>query len=421
MKFLAVGLNHRTAPVSVREHMAVAADQLKDALRDGLAHTAVSEIVILSTCNRTEIFAVAESDSVSSEVLLEWLCEYHSKPTDFVAEAGYRLEDEAAVEHVINVAAGLDSLVLGEPQILGQMKTAFQNAVAAEAVGSCLQALFQHVFKVAKQIRTETGIGENPVSVAYTAVTLSRRLFSKLSNKTAVLIGAGETIELVAEHLAEQGIGKMVVANRSIGRARKLAERFDATAVLLSELSSHLHLGDIVISSTGSQLPVLGKGAVESALKKRRRKPMFMVDIAVPRDIEPEVGQLSDVYLYTVDDLQQVVDENRKVREEEAVKAESIVKAGVEEYQKLQQRRASSNIIVGLRQQAEQVRDAELAKAIQQLERGADPEKVAKQLAHALTNKFMHRPSVAVKQASENQDEQHLEVVKHVFGLTSEN
>lgn len=401
--------------------MAVAADQLQDALRDGLAQTSLNEIVVLSTCNRTEIFAMSDDESIKADTLMDWLCAYHSKPNNFVDGVGYRLEGDDALRHTIKVASGLDSLILGEPQILGQMKTAFQAAENANAVGSGLQAAFQHIFRIAKQIRTETGIGENPISVAYTAVTLSRRLFSKLSNKTAVLIGAGETIELVAEHLQDQGIGKMIIANRSIGRARALANKFNASAVLLSELSSQLHLGDIVISSTGSQLPVLGKGAVESAIKIRKHRPMFMVDIAVPRDIEPEVAQLADVYLYTVDDLQHVIHENIKEREEEALKAESIVDEGVAAYQKLQQRRASSSIIVSLRQQAEQVRDQELNKALQQIEQGTAPEVAMKQLAYALTNKFMHKPTVAVKQASEDKDDQHLDAVKKVFGLSGEN
>lgn len=401
--------------------MAVAADQISDALRDGLARTPVSEMVVLSTCNRTEIFAATEDDSVRASCLLDWLCEYHSKPTDFIGDAGYHLEQDAALGHAIKVAAGLDSLVLGEPQILGQMKSAFQDALKAEAIGSGLHAAFQHVFKVAKQVRTDTGIGENPVSVAFAAVSLSRRLFSSLSDKTALLIGAGETIELVAEHLVENGIGKIIVANRSIGRARVVAERFNGTPVLLSELSSQLHLGDIVIASTGSQLPVLGKGAVESALKRRKRKPMFMVDIAVPRDIEPQVAQLRDVYLYTVDDLHQVVDENRKTRQEEAEKAQVLVQQGIEDFKKLKQRRASSQLIVSIRQQAESIRDQELEKALSQLDKGAEPDKVLKQLANALTNKFMHKPSVAVKQASEAENQTHLEVVKDVFGLSGEN
>lgn len=422
MKLIAAGLNHRTASIAVRERLAIAADQLKDALKDGLATVAVTELVLLSTCNRTEIFAaVDELGQVDGQQLLEWLCSYHSEPTQLVQSHGYSLHGEAALEHIIKVAAGLDSMVLGEPQILGQMKTAYSTALEAESVAGTLHGVFQHAFGVAKQIRTETGIGANPVSVAYTAVSLSRRIFSKLSNKTALLIGAGETVELVARHLKEQGINKLIVANRSLGRARELAERVAAKPLLLSDLASHLHLADIVISSTGSQLPVLGKGAVESAIAARKHKPMFMVDIAVPRDIEPEVGSLPDVYLYTIDDLHEVVDDNLKERQAEAAKAERIVAAGVEQFRKQLNARSSAQLIVGLRQRAENLRDQEVERALVQLEKGGDPSIIIRQLGKALTNKLMHKPSVAVKQASEKQDETQLAVVKDIFGLSGDN
>ncbi len=422
MKILAVGLNHRTAPLAIRERLAVAADQLKDALQDCLVQTGVLEIVLLSTCNRTEIFAVADPEAtVDGCQLLAWLSAYHSQSEDLSKDHGYRLNDKEAISHIISVAAGLDSMVLGEPQILGQMKSAYSTALEAETVGATLHSVFQHAFSVAKQIRTDTGIGANPVSVAFTAVSLSRRLFSQLTNKTALLIGAGETIELVAQHLLDQGVTQLIVANRSLGRARTLAEKVGAKAILLSDLPDNLHLADIVISSTGSQLPVLGKGAVESAIIRRKRKPVFMVDIAVPRDIEPQVGQLSDVYLYTIDDLHEVVDENRKVRQVEADKALLIVEKGVLEFQKIQHRRSSSEIIVGIRQQAEVLRDQEINKALTALEKGVAADDVVRQLAKSLTNKFMHRPSVAVKQASEKQDEQHLAVVKDLFDLSADN
>lgn len=422
MKLIAAGLNHRTAPIAIRERLAVAADQLKDALKDGLNSCSVTGLVLLSTCNRTEIFAAVDQlEDSDGRQLLEWLCQYHSEPEELIASHGYTLKGEAALEHIIKVAAGLNSMVLGEPQILGQMKTAYNVALEAQTLSGSLHGVFQHAFNVAKEIRTDTGIGANPVSVAYTAVSLSRRIFSDLNNKTALLIGAGETIELVAQHLQEQGIHKLIVANRSLGRARELAERVSARPLLLSDLASNLHLADIVISSTGSQLPVLGKGAVESAIAQRKYKPMFMVDIAVPRDIEPEVGTLPDVYLYTIDDLHEVVDDNLKEREVEAAKAMTIVQQGVEQFRKQLHARSSSKIIVGLRQSAESLRDQEVERALAQLQKGGDPSVIIQQLGKSLTNKLMHKPSVALKQASEKQDETQLAVVKDIFGLSGDN
>jgi glutamyl-tRNA reductase len=315
------------------------------------------------------------------------------------------------------VACGLDSLVLGEPQILGQMKSAYAVANSAGTAGTHLHSAFQQVFSIAKRVRTETAIGENPVSVAYAAVSLAQQIFSNLKEDTALLIGAGETIELVARHLHEQGVKKLLVANRTLGRARDLAEQFNAEAILLADIPEFLHRADIVISSTASQLPLLGKGAVESALKKRKHKPMFMVDIAVPRDIEAEVGELDDVYLYTVDDLREVIDENRRSREEAAAKADEIVGEGVQAYARELRALSSVSTIKAYRRKAEDIRDQELERALKTLEKGADPEAVLMQLARGLTNKLLHAPTSKIKQAGASGRDDVIGLTQELFDL----
>lgn len=304
MAFLALGINHKTASVDVRERVAFTPEQLVEALQQLCRLTDSREAAILSTCNRSELYI--EQDQLSADIVLRWLADYHHLSLDELRASAYVHEDDAAVRHMMRVASGLDSLVLGEPQILGQMKSAYAVAREAGTIGPLLGRLFQATFNAAKQVRTDTAIGENPVSVAFAAVSLAKQIFSDLQRSQALLIGAGETITLVARHLHELGVKRIVVANRTLERASLLAEQFGAHAVLLSDIPAELVRSDIVISSTASQLPILGKGAVESALKLRKHKPIFMVDIAVPRDIEPEVGELDDVYLYSVDDLHEV-------------------------------------------------------------------------------------------------------------------
>jgi glutamyl-tRNA reductase len=301
---------------------------------------------------------------------------------------------------MMQVASGLDSMILGEPQILGQLKSAYAVAAHSGSIGSELGRIFPQVFAIAKRVRTDTAIGENPVSVAYAAVNLTQHIFSDLRATRALLIGAGETIELVARHLSENGVREIVVANRTLSRARELADHFQAEAVLLAEIPGQLARADIVISSTASQLPILGKGAVEYALKLRKHKPIFMLDLAVPRDIEPQVGELDDIYLYTVDDLKEIVDEGRKSREKEARKADFIIEAGVEEfYQQLRALNAVSTV-KALRTKAEALRDAELEKALRALARGEAPQEVLSGLARNLTNKLLHSPSSQMRKAS---------------------
>jgi glutamyl-tRNA reductase len=307
--------------------------------------------------------------------------------------------------------------VLGEPQILGQVKSAFQTAASANATGKMLSKLFQHVFSVSKQIRTDTAIGNSPVSVAFAAVSLARQIFSELKEQTALLIGAGETVELAARHLHQNGIGRIIVANRTVERAHSLAAQFDGYAIALTEIGNHLAEADIVISSTASPLPILGKGTVERALKERKHRPIFMVDIAVPRDIEPEVADLSDIYLYTVDDLDEVIEENKRSRQEAALQAEEIIDQHVEEFMGWLRSLDAVELIQGYRIQAEQLRNETLKKALQQLKKGKSPEEALQFLAHTLTNKLLHTPSAQLRQAGFDGQIELLEAANTLFQL----
>jgi glutamyl-tRNA reductase len=318
---------------------------------------------------------------------------------------------------MMRVASGLDSMVLGEPQILGQMKSAFAVAREAGTLGPLLGRLFQATFSTAKTVRTDTAIGENPVSVAFAAVSLAKQIFADLHRSQALLIGAGETISLVARHLHDQGIKRIVVANRTLERASNLAEQFGAHAVLLSEIPDELVKSDIVISSTASQLPILGKGAVERALKQRKHKPIFMVDIAVPRDIEPEVGELDDVYLYTVDDLHEVIAENLKSRQGAAQAAEELVAIGAQDFMQRLRELAAVDVLRAYRQQAERLRDEELSKALRLLNNGSSAEDVLALLARGLTNKLLHAPSVQLKKFSADGRVDALGVAQELFAL----
>lgn len=401
MSLLVIGINHKSAPLAIRERASFAPEQVEEALGEAIATAALDEVAILSTCNRTEIVAAATGhpDEVRARVL-DWLGRYHRLATAELHACSYAHDERAALQHLMQVASGLDSMILGEPQILGQMKSAYAVAQQSGGIGSELSRVFAQVFAVAKRVRTDTAIGENPVSVAYAAVSLTHRIFADLRRTRALLIGAGETIELVARHLREQGVGEIVVANRTLGRARELAERFGAEAVLLADIPEQLVHADIVISSTASQLPILGKGAVESALKLRRHKPIFMVDIAVPRDIEHEVAELDDIYLYTIDDLKEIVDENRKSREQEARKADQIIAVGVEEFYRQLRSLDAVSTVRALRSKMEELRDAELDKAQRALGRGEDPQTVMAALARNLTNKLLHSPSAQLRKAS---------------------
>ncbi len=412
MSLLVIGINHKSAPLAIRERVNFAPEAMSEALSDALIAAQLDEVAILSTCNRTEIFAVA-ADAAPLDVthsagarVLDWLRRYHHLndghyiATDDLRDYIYVHTERDALRHMMQVASGLDSMILGEPQIFGQMKSAYAVAAHSGAISSELGRIFPQVFATAKRVRTDTAIGENPVSVAYAAVNLTQHIFTDLSRSRALLIGAGETIELVARHLREKGVSDIVVANRTLGRARELAEQFHAEAILLADIPEQLAKVDIVISSTASQLPILGKGAVEHALKLRKHKPIFMLDLAVPRDIEEQVGELDDIYLYTVDDLKEIVDEGRKSRESEARKADVIIDEGVEEfYQQLRALDAVSTV-KDMRSKAEALRDLEVEKALRALARGDSPETVLIGLARNLTNKLLHSPSSQLRRAS---------------------
>lgn len=423
MTLIAFGINHKTAPVEIREKVAFAPEKMESALHQCVKTGDVNEAAIVSTCNRTELyFSLHDNEAKDDDLksLLDWFCGYHQLKVDDVEPYIYLHTNNDAVQHILRVASGLDSLVLGEPQILGQIKDAYSTANNAGTIGRQLNRLFQHTFSVAKQVRTDTAIGASPVSVAFAAVSLSKRIFANLSEHTALLIGAGETTELVARHLADQGVNKMIVANRTVERAQTLAKNFNAEAIALSDMPERLVEADIIIASTASQLPILGKGAVERALKLRKHRPMFMVDIAVPRDIEPEVGSLDDVYLYTVDDLQEVIEEGRSSREEAAKQAEEIIENQVDHFMGWLRSLKGVDTIRAFRQQAEEKRDEQLATARKQLAAGKDPEQVMNDLARTLTNKLIHEPTAQLNQAAHSGRKELLDHARELFNLEAE-
>jgi glutamyl-tRNA reductase len=417
MYLLASGINHKTAPLEIREQAVIAAEDVVDALRDITTNGTAVEAAILSTCNRTELYCSLLGDD--GDHAIRWFWENYQPATIDIRPYLYKHRGADAVRHAFRVACGLDSMVLGEPQILGQMKEAFATAHGAGATGKFLNRLFQHTFSVAKRVRTDTAIGASAVSVAYAAVSLARQIFSHLSEKTALLIGAGDMIELCARHLREQGVHRMIIANRTLERARALADPLGAMPISLAEMPPRLSEADIVISSTASQLPILGKGAVESALKLRRHRPMFMVDIAVPRDIETEVADLSDVYLYTIDDLKDVVHENLQSRLQAAREAEIIIDTQVTRFMRWLKSLEAVPKIRALRETAYALREQELERARRRLARGEDPQVVMARLAHALTNKLMHAPTTALRQV-EHEDDTALENLGRLLDLPEE-
>ena len=418
MTLLALGLNHKTAPIDIRERLSFGPDIVVGALRSLAEQAGAGEAVIVSTCNRTEIYCAG--DDLDGDGLRRWMSRFHGLEAGLANPYLYAYRDKEAVSHLFEVASGLDSMILGEPQILGQVKSAFQTAQNAGAVGKLLGRLFQCTFALAKQVRTDTAIGSSPVSVAFAAVTLARQIFADLSAQTALLIGAGETIELAARHLHQHGLGRMIVANRTVERAHGLAAQFDGYAIALTEIPAHLPEADIVISSTASPLPILGKGTVESALKKRRHRPVFMVDIAVPRDIEAEVAQLEDVYLYTVDDLEEVIQENLRSRQEAAEQAREIIETHAAEFMGWLRSLDALSVIQDFRNRAEAIRDEVLDKALRQVGAGKSPEEALQFLANTLTNKLLHAPSAQLRAAGSNGQTQLLEAASTLFQLNAD-
>lgn len=416
MAILAYGVNYRTAPLDVRERIAFPDDAVAGALRAVRdAVPSLAEAVIVSTCNRTELYAAL--DPAEESLIPDWLTRYRAvKPAELTSMA-YTYWDVDAARHLIRVASGLDSQLLGEPQILGQVKTAYDIARSAGTLGPELNLLCQVSLNAAKRVRTDTEIGRNPVSVAYAAVMMAQRIFTNLTAKSALLLGAGETIQKVAEHLRQVGIGSLAVANRTLANAEALAAPLRGQAMQLTDVAARLHEFDIVIASTGSSLPVLGKGTVEAAIRTRRRRPIFIVDIAVPRDVEPAVANLSDVYLYTIDDLTEVIEENFRQRRQAAQEAEKLVEDGASRY--LRERRAHHGqaLLRSFRDRAEALKQIELSRAIRDLNNGGDPEAVLATLAHSLTNKLIHPPTAAIREASAEGRADMLDYLKTLYRL----
>ena len=418
MALLAFGLNHTTAPLEIRERVTFGTEVVSDALLDLTNHNGIEEAAILSTCNRTEIYC--SIDALQNQMPIDWFSDFHGFKQGDLQPFLYSHPDALAVKHVLRVASGLDSMVLGEPQVLGQLKQAYQTAVNAGSIGRLLGRLFQHSFMVAKEIRSSTSIGRHPVSVAFAAIRLAQQIFGDLSRQTALLIGAGETIELVAKHLHENGLRRMIIANRTLERSQHLATEFNAYAITLSDIPEHLEEADIIISATASQLPILGKGAIESAVRKRKHRPVFIVDIAVPRDIEPEAGELEDVYLYTVDDLKDVIEENMRSRQQAAQQAEEIIETQVIHFMEWLGSLDAASTIRDLRTQAEGISAEALETARRKLQQGGDPEKVLQDVVRSLTNKLIHHPSTRIRNASELGREDLLLAARELFNLSSD-
>ena len=413
MPLIALGLNHQTTPLALREKVALDAGQLPAALRSLRMLAGVDEAALLSTCNRTEIYAQVAAGSESA--IANWLGQHHGLAGGALDSYLYLHSDGEAVRHLFRVATGLDSLILGEPQILGQVKEAWQAARDAGSLRNPLDRLFQQTFAVAKRVRTDTRIGAHPVSVAFAAVRLARRMFSELDRATVLLIGAGDTIELAARHLADANVKRLLVANRTLEHAQALASRHGGYALPLSELERHLPEADIVISATASREPILGRAAVQDALRVRKHRPMFLLDLAVPRDIASDVAELKDAYLYTVDDLEQVIEENRASRREAAQQAEAIIGLQVEHYMAWWQAQGRQDALKKLRARGESTRNELLAQAREQLAAGQDASAVLDLLAHQLTNKLLHAPTIALRQAALTGDADLLRAAERLF------
>jgi len=416
MQLFAFGINHHTAPLAIREQVAFHAESLKQALLDLVDHRPVKEAAILSTCNRTEVYCNTEEPRQA----IEWMADFHQLKTHAIEPYLYTLPKQDAVKHAFRVASGLDSMVLGETQILGQLKQAVKTAEQAGTMGTLLHKLFQRTFSVAKEVRGTTAIGANSVSMAAAAVRLAQRIFPSIHEQNVLFIGAGEMIELCANHFAAQHPKHILVANRTLERADTLAQRFGGGAITLNDLPDHLAAYDIIVTSTASPLPILGKGMVERAIKARKHRPMFMVDLAVPRDIEEEVGEMDDVFLYSVDDLSQVVQEGMDSRQVAAAEAEAIVESRVRSFVDWMENREVVPTIRALRDHADRMRRQELEHAQRLLARGEDPREVMELMARALTNKFLHNPSHALSHASGEERSQLEAMLRRLYHIHHE-
>ncbi len=436
MALLLVGINHMTANIALREKVAFPPEIIGEALFQVAELELVDEVVIVSTCNRTELYLdyrVADTETTAAsessgdtllaheqQLILNWLADFHKLVPAELADCSYFFAGQDVVRHLMKVSCGLDSMVLGEPQILGQIKSAFAVSSDLKLVGANLGRAFQEAFSIAKEVRTDTAIGENPVSVAYATVALTESIFSDLASLHILLIGAGRTIELVARHLFDKGVQQIVVANRTLDNALELAAKFEAHGVLLSEIPDRLFAADIVVSSTNSQLPLLGKGAVERALRQRKHKPLLLIDLAVPRDIEAEVAEVADAYLYSVDDISDVIEDGQKSRADAAAQAESIIERGVEEYLKQLRSLNAVATLRAFREKANTIRELEVQRAINALQKGESADKVLESLARGITNKLTHSPSVQMKKASADGRDELLHLTRELYDLGEE-
>lgn len=422
MSLLTVGLNHNTAPLSIREAVAFPPDQFDNALADFLRLPGVLEGAILSTCNRTELYAIldAEAGPADAGLLIKWLATQRGINRATLSGCLYVHHGREAVRHSMRVAVGLDSMILGEPQILGQMKDAYRSARAACGAGMLLTRLFEHSFAVAKQVRNQTEIGANPVSVAYTGMSLARQIFADVSRTCAMLIGAGDTIELTARYLSEIGVSRMIFANRSLDRAQALATAYQGYAISLDDVATHLAEVDMLITSTAASGYLVRRSELKQAIRARRRRPMFALDLAVPRDIEPSAADLEDVYLYSVDDLQSVIDENMRSRRKAADRADEMLDGRIDEYLEWVDSRQATATIRSLRENANVLRDEVLATARRRLARGDDPDAVLDFVGRGLTNKLMHVPSATLRKAAGARQQRLLGPARELFGLEDE-
>ena len=417
MSIVALGLNHTTAPLELRERASVDDRGISSALQSLSSFPGVSEAAILSTCNRTDLYCGV---GTGRDAPTRWFDEFLGIDRGDLAGHLYVHREDAAVRHVMRVASGLDSMVLGEPQILGQLKQAYGLARREGSLGVVLDKLFQRSFSVAKRVRTDTDIGSSPVSVAYAAVTLAHRIFGDFGVRTALLVGAGETVELCARHLASGRIGRMVIANRTLEHARRIATALGAYAISLDEVPLHLGEADIVISSTGAREPIITVEQTRAAVRGRRRRPMFMADLAVPHDIDRGAGDLPDVYLYTVDDLADVIEEGRQRRVAAAGVAEGIIDQQVGEFMAWMRGRRVSSLIVRVRESAAAAKDDVLGKARRRLESGEPADEVIEYVARTLTNKLLHAPSTGIREAGARDRGDIVEAARLLFGVTEE-
>jgi glutamyl-tRNA reductase len=412
-----LGLNHNTAPVEIREQVVFSGDDVARALASLSALPGVDEALLLSTCNRTEFYVISDDNGRSH--LRDWLQADRSLDPSF-ADSLFTLDDDAAIRHIFRVACGLDSMILGEPQILGQLKDAFRYAQDASTLGQQLSRLMQHTFAVAKKIRTDTEIGSSPVSVASAAVSLANQFFSGFSKHTALLVGAGVTVELLAKHLSSRGIGRIFVANRNIDRAHELASRFGGFALPLSEIEGTLPEADILISSTASPDPVIRLDHMKSAIKARKRKPIFAVDIAVPRDIEEGVGDLEDVYLYTIDDLDKVIQQGQGNREAAALEADKLLDDEIRRYQSIERSKQAVPVIAALREKSQIIRDEVNAQAARRMARGESASDAIEYATAALMKKMLHGPSVMLRKAGEESNEELIDAARTLFDIDTD-